>query len=85
MNNELKDKIARNAASGWCRCFKCDGIIRETKGKCNKDKLLTCHQWYDGYRTALMALNDDRIPEMLKEEQVEKNQCDMAEYLTKEE
>ena len=67
MDNEIKEKIARNAACGWCRCYKCDGIIRLTKTKCDQDKLETCHQWYDGYRTALMALNDDRIPEMLKD------------------
>ena len=58
---ELKDKIARNAASGWCRCFKCDGIINDTHTKCDKDKLITCHLWYDGYRTALLALDDSRV------------------------
>ena len=51
-----KDDIARNAASGWCRCFKCDGIIRETHTQCDKKKLATCLQWYHGYRTALLAL-----------------------------
>lgn len=29
MKREEKDKIARNAASTWCRCFKCDGIIND--------------------------------------------------------
>lgn len=27
------------------------------KFKCEKDKLRTCHEWYDGYRTALLALS----------------------------
>lgn len=58
---ELKEKIARNAASTWCRCFKCDKIIRDTNAKCNKYKLITCHQWYDCYRTALLALDDSRV------------------------
>lgn len=45
--------------------FKCDKIIRDTNSPCNKEKLLTCHQWYDGYRTALLALGDERIKELL--------------------
>lgn len=53
-----KEKIAKNAASTWCRCFKCDGIVNSTHEKCEKDKLLTCHKWYDGYRTALLAISD---------------------------
>lgn len=61
MTQELKEKIARNAASGWCRCFKCDGIIRENHFECDKETLTTCLQWYHGYRTALLALDDDRL------------------------
>lgn len=57
MIKEEKEKIAKNAANIWCRCFKCDGIIY----KCDKDKLLTCHKWYDGYRTALIALEERNI------------------------
>ena len=53
-----KDDIARNAASGWCRCFKCDGIVNQTHEKCDKAKLMTCLQWYHGYRTALLALGE---------------------------
>ena len=53
-----KEKIAKNAASTWCRCFKCDGVINSTHEKCKKDKLLTCHKWYDGYRTALLAISE---------------------------
>lgn len=67
MNQEEKEKIARNAASGWCRCFKCDGVINETHLNCDKDKLLTCSKWYDGYRTAMIALGDyERIKEEAK-------------------
>lgn len=67
MNSQkLKEKIAMNAASGWCRCFKCDGKVRETGCVCDKDKRLACHQWYHGYRTALLALEDDRLAEYLE-------------------
>ena len=53
-----KEKIAKSAANTWCRCFKCDGVVNSTHEKCEKDKLLTCHKWYDGYRTALLAISD---------------------------
>lgn len=68
LEGELKDMVARNAASIWCRCFKCDGIINATSSKCDKEKLLTCRKWYDGYRTALLALGDKRIFNARKEE-----------------
>lgn len=58
MTQEEKDKIARNAANGWCRCWKCDKTVNETHLPCDKKKLLTCQKWYDGYRTALLALDD---------------------------
>lgn len=61
MEQELKEKIARNAACEWCRCWKCDCIVNETGLQCDKDSLLTCNQWYHGYRTALLALGDERI------------------------
>ena len=61
MNKELKEKIAVNAANKWCRCFKCDGRVNATGCTCEKDKRLTCHKWYDGYRTAVLALEDDRV------------------------
>lgn len=61
MNKELKEKIAVNAANDWCRCFKCDGRVNATCCTCEKDKRLTCHKWYDGYRTAVLALEDDRV------------------------
>ena len=66
MEQELKEKVARNAASGWCRCFKCDGIVRDTNTNCDKDRLFTCNQWYNGYRTALLAL-DDYKQQMMKD------------------
>ena len=65
-SKDLKDAIARNAASEWCRCFKCDGLIRENHLQCDKKSLTTCLQWYHGYRTALLALGDDRLPELLE-------------------
>ena len=61
MNKELKEKIAINAANEWCRCFKCDGRVNATGCVCEKDNLLTCRNWYNGYRTALLALEDDRV------------------------
>lgn len=66
---ELKEKIAKNAASTWCRCFTCDKFIRDTTAKCDKGKLLACHQWYAGYRTALLALDDDRVEELINMEE----------------
>ena len=64
-NATTKEEIARSAANNWCKCFKCDKIVRDTNSPCDKEKLLTCHQWYDGYRTALLALGDERIKELL--------------------
>lgn len=61
MTQEEKEKIARSAANTWCRCFKCDGIIRTTHDKCEKDRLVTCHKWYDGYKTAFIALEECNI------------------------
>lgn len=61
MTQELKEKIARNSASTWCRCFKCGGELREMNSKCNKETLHTCLAWYNCYRTALLALDDDRL------------------------
>ena len=49
--------IAKSAASEWCQCYKCDGIVNETGLKCNKDEHVTCCKWRDGYRTALLALD----------------------------
>lgn len=37
MTREEKDKIARNAASTWCRCF-CDGIVKSTNTLCDSNK-----------------------------------------------
>ncbi len=53
-----KEKIAISAANEWCRCFKCDGRVNATGCACEKDKKLTCLKWYDGFRTAMLALND---------------------------
>ena len=58
---KAKEKIARAAATEWCRCWKCDGVVRHSGSKCDKAKLLTCHKWYDGYRTALLALGDAHV------------------------
>ena len=51
--NEM-ESIARNAASAWCKCDKCREIsfIGENCGQPNK----ACMKWYDGYKTALIAL-----------------------------
>lgn len=57
MTEEQKQRIAKSAASQWCHCFKCDGIIRESLSKCDKEKGITCCTYRDGYRTALLALD----------------------------
>lgn len=69
MDREQKEQIARNAASTWCRCYKCDGIVNATGFKCDKKKQATCRKWYDGYRTAMLALGE--YEEHLKKEAVE--------------
>lgn len=56
MEQELKERIARGAASTWSRCFKCDGIVNESGQKCEKPSH-TCWKWFDGYKTALIALD----------------------------
>ena len=66
MATNLQESIARNAASTWCRCFKCDGIINETGQKCDKANLYTCRKWYNGYRTAILAVTDLRIAETIQ-------------------
>lgn len=52
------EEIARSAANEWCRCFKCEGIVhdKEPYYKCEKPGA-ACWKWYDGYRTALIALD----------------------------
>lgn len=57
---ELKEQIARSAASEWCRCFKCDKKLRDSNlRECHKPNA-TCNQWYHAYRGVLLALDDDR-------------------------
>ena len=62
MTNEEKDKIARNAASEWSKCFKCDGVVNGegVTWKCKKPGE-TCHKWYDGFRTAKIALDKSAL------------------------
>ena len=55
LENEEADNTARNAASLWCRCYKCDGIINDTGDKCNKPNC-TCTKWFDAYKGGLIAL-----------------------------
>ena len=57
----IKEEIARNAASEWCGCFKCDGKVNATGCVCKEGMGLTCALWYTGYRTVLLALDDDRV------------------------
>lgn len=52
---KTNEEIARGAANTWCRCFKCDGIVNHGGYKCEQPGA-TCHKWYDGYRTAMLAL-----------------------------
>ena len=57
MTHEEREQIAASAASVWCRCFKCDGIINETGDRCDKERSVTCVKYRDGYKTALIALD----------------------------
>ena len=59
MGQDIKERKARNAAVEWCRCFKCNGTVNETGEKCDWDHFRTCLKWYNGYRTAMLALEDD--------------------------
>lgn len=47
------DEIARASATEWCRCYKCDKIVHNLV-----NELAACHQWYNGYRTALILDNE---------------------------
>ena len=58
----VKEAIARSAASVWCRCYKCDGIVNETGIKCEKPDR-ACWKWYDAYKGALIAIDKLRIPQ----------------------
>lgn len=59
------EEIAKAAANEWCRCYKCDGIVRNLISEnspyitfeCNKDEYATCLKWRDSYRASLIALN----------------------------
>lgn len=55
MIQQEKESIARNAASVWCRCYKCDRIIAESGDECVKPAR-ACLKWWDGYKTTLIAL-----------------------------
>lgn len=56
MTRAEKEGIAASAAADWSRCFKCDKIVNETGQKCDKPTR-ACWKWYDGYKTALIALD----------------------------
>lgn len=57
----VKEAIARSAASVWCRCYKCDGIVNETGLKCEKPDR-ACLKWFDAYKGALIAIHNLRTP-----------------------
>lgn len=54
---KTNEEIAKSAANDWCRCFKCDEMVHDIDPcyMCKKPNK-TCQKWYDGYRTALIAL-----------------------------
>lgn len=56
IDENTRDKYATAAANQHCRCFKCDGIRRDTGEKCGPKPCNTCPAWYDGYWTARLAL-----------------------------
>ncbi len=55
MTRQEMESIARDAASVWSRCSKCDRIIAYSGDECGKPSR-ACLKWSDGYKTALIAL-----------------------------
>ena len=67
MNKELQEQIARGAATTWCRCHKCNKILRDSNNlECRKPNS-TCNQWYHAYRGALLAFGDQRCVELFND------------------
>ena len=51
-----KEEIARSAATEGCQCWRCDVIKNDPEVICSTPNN-ACHQWYDGYRAAKIALD----------------------------
>lgn len=55
---ERKERIARGAASEWCKCYQCNCKLPNGNIKdCHKPNA-TCDKWYNAYSGALLALDE---------------------------
>lgn len=50
------EKIAHEAASQHSRCANCNGICPDTATNCDKSRMYVCPTYWNGYYTALDAL-----------------------------
>ena len=58
------EKIAHEAASQHSRCANCNGICPDTATNCDKSRMYVCPMYWNGYYTALDAL--ERLAERLE-------------------
>ena len=50
------EKIANEAASQHSRCANCNGICPDTATNCDKSRMYVCPTYWNGYYTALDAM-----------------------------
>lgn len=50
------EKIAHEAASQYSRCENCNGICQDTATNCDKSRMYVCPTYWNGYYTALDAM-----------------------------
>lgn len=50
------EKIAHEAASQHSRCANCNGICPDTATNCDKSRMYVCQTYWNGYYTALDAM-----------------------------
>lgn len=50
------EKIAQEAASQHSRCANCNGICPDTATNCDKSRMYVCPTYWNGYYTALDAM-----------------------------
>lgn len=50
------EKIAHEAASQHSRCANCNGICPDTATNCDKSRMYVCPTYWNGYYTALDAM-----------------------------
>ena len=50
------EKIVHDAASQHSRCANCNGICQDTATNCDKSRMYVCPTYWNGYYTALDAM-----------------------------